>query len=383
MPGRPRSKVAESSDDDEAAPASSAPKSRNVKKEKEASSRARRASTRESAPVVAEMPDASIHLNPEFLPVHRLFLHCWLSIRFETEERAMRLFEHCCRKFDVEFAPEDFNDFVGIINTSLLPLGMTMASIRSPKEGDKGSRYWALINTSADESAQLATGLATNELTFFQRIISLIMNGRDDSFEIPTSYALRESSNAAVKPSLTKIAAEGVIGDLVTEGWLVNRDGQLSLSLRAQLELKEYLTEEFEDSVQKCSLCKEIAMTHCQSCNSANCPGRLHEYCAKVYFNSHSSVCPEAGCGAAWGGSGQRERPRRQERGNRSSPTSSSRQSQEKDDEEQEQEQEQQEEEEEEQEEEAEEDQGAPESSPPKKGRGIRRSSAASSKRKR
>ncbi|KAI9342042.1 hypothetical protein DFJ73DRAFT_532402 [Zopfochytrium polystomum] len=143
------------------------------------------------------------------------------------------------------------------------------------------------------------------------------MRSDDETYEISSTGALRESSS--VKPPLTKRAAEDLIHSFVRDGWLVNNAGYLSLSLRSVLELKSYLREEYDDQIRFCTLCKEIVTTHYQRCCLADCAGRLHLHCAKVYFESHPALCPVSSCHSPWRGESRRrliapERPIRPNR---------------------------------------------------------------------
>ncbi|KAI9341965.1 hypothetical protein BDR26DRAFT_859863 [Obelidium mucronatum] len=144
-----------------------------------------------------------------------------------------------------------------------------------------GVRSYALVNTNPDEVSQLSTQMNPNEIAFFKRLIYLIMTADDDVFQITTSDALRESKVAKLKATET----EALLDSIIQNGWLDLNNGWLSLSLRALMELKTYLREEYEDSVQYC-YCYE-------RCAIGACPGRLHKFCAGRYFGS---------CGSAWEG---------------------------------------------------------------------------------
>ncbi|KAJ3209307.1 Non-structural maintenance of chromosomes element 1 [Dinochytrium kinnereticum] len=173
--------------------------------------------------------DPSRFISPAFQKVHRLFLHCWLSIKFGTDEQALSLFKFCCNKHDVEYNKKDFPDFAAVINEVLFSLDMKFFSAISP---ENGSKYWALVNVHSDDSSQLATALSIQELAFFKRVIALIVNAESKQFQIRNIEALNESSK--VKPPVTKKNAEAVVEGLIRNQWL---NENLNVALRQNVQV--------------------------------------------------------------------------------------------------------------------------------------------------
>ncbi|KAJ3076827.1 hypothetical protein HDU98_011688 [Podochytrium sp. JEL0797] len=184
---------------------------------------------------------------------------------------------------------------VALLNEALAHVDLSLSSLAHPKTGEK---TFALVNTHSDDAAQLATTFSANEIAFVKRIIYKIMTTEDDVFSISTGDALRESSVAKVSVTET----ENLLDRIVDMGWLDITNGWISLSMRALMELKTYLREEFEDYVQYCSVCKEMVTTHYERCSDGACPGRLHKFCAGRYFGVNARKCPHEGCGANWEG---------------------------------------------------------------------------------
>ncbi|KAJ3412122.1 Non-structural maintenance of chromosomes element 1 [Chytridiales sp. JEL 0842] len=233
-------------------------------------------------------------------PVHRQFMHTWMSVRFDTYENATKLYNDCCTFHRRRFDADDFPEFVKELNEMLHFLDLSLKTCLSP---DTGVKHIGLINTNADEISQLATTLQPNELNFVKRLISLIVNEDDEVFETATSKALRISSE--VKPPITKKSAETLIASLVSTGWFNDINGYISLSMRALLELKTYLKDEFGELIVTCTACQEIVTTNYERCSVGECTGRLHKYCAqKIFTGANNKVCPAEGCGVQWRGEG-------------------------------------------------------------------------------
>ncbi|KAJ3405111.1 hypothetical protein CcCBS67573_g01087 [Chytriomyces confervae] len=244
----------------------------------------------------------------------RLFVHLLLAsdhLRKGASTDNMRaLHRHCCETAGVRCDPDQLSAFASSLNEHLALLDLELASIADP---DTGVLFWALVNTSADQVSQLATSRTANDIAFIKRLIQLIMTADDDVYQISMHDALRESKLG----KFTLAESEALIESLVDNGWFSkNENGWLTLGLRALMELKSYLRQEFEESVQFCSVCKEIITTHYERCGVASCPGRLHKNCARRLFAgsrrataggssttaSGERKCPHEGCGSVWEG---------------------------------------------------------------------------------
>ncbi|KAI8853032.1 Nse1 non-SMC component of SMC5-6 complex-domain-containing protein [Chytridium lagenaria] len=210
-------------------------------------------------------------VSENFQKAHRLFLHCWLSTKFGTHDDALSLFKYCCDKHDLEYDKAAFDDFVSVINESLFPIDMKLSSALSM---ETGRRHWALINLNSDDASQLATTFSVTELAFVKRVVALIVSAENFQFQ-------------QSKAALTKKNAEDIVDKLIQE-----KSGMLSLSLRSQMELKEYIRNEFDDNVYSCTLCKDTILSKFEKCTNSECDGRLH------------TKCPESDCGQAWESSG-------------------------------------------------------------------------------
>lgn len=73
------------------------------------------------------------------------------------------------------------------------------------------------------------------------------------------------------------------------------------LSIRARVELDDYLHSEYPNSTDKayeCTICAEIVMKGYQ-CGTDNCKTRMHEHCSRTWFiRSEDRKCPS--CKGEW-----------------------------------------------------------------------------------
>ncbi|PUU81248.1 Nse1 non-SMC component of SMC5-6 complex-domain-containing protein [Tuber borchii] len=222
------------------------------------------------------------------------------------------------------------------------------------------SKTFALINTTSDELAQLATTHNADEIAFFKRVLDAIFetnNTRDaEVLAVHDFAAVRLHKNpqqgGASQPTqgsasqsasgLTMVGAEAALGSFVDEGWLeCSKAGFYSLTSRALLELGPYLFQayntpadeydEHEDDgsstngiierIKTCHACREI-VTIGLRCTDKHCKLRLHTPCAEGTFRpNRAHECPH--CKKEWNGGlpvgEEADRGQRRPRGNRQS----------------------------------------------------------------
>ncbi|CAG8722183.1 4646_t:CDS:2 [Dentiscutata erythropus] len=233
---------------------------------------------------------------------HRLFVQASMSERFFTEAKAIDMYTKACSAnngscFSQEFdlpAPEEFQEFISTINQKLNLVDM---EFRRSHDEDDGNPVWALVNTNGDEIAKLATEYSPAEISYFKRLIELIVTADDDAFSASSIMALKEASK--IKTQLSKSAAEILLQRFVDDKWLVqSQSGKYSMSQRTILELQAYLKDEFEEYLIECTLCYDI-VTKGQRCDVLECKSRFHHHCARRFFSSQNEkVCPA--CKIAW-----------------------------------------------------------------------------------
>jgi hypothetical protein len=65
----------------------------------------------------------------------------------------------------------------------------------------------------------------------------------------------------------------------------------LILGIRASMELRTYLTDQFSDSLVECVICSDVVLAG-ERCTNELCSARMHTRCAEQWFRSHPPKCP-------------------------------------------------------------------------------------------
>ncbi|XXG98108.1 hypothetical protein Hte_004427 [Hypoxylon texense] len=251
-----------------------------------------------------------------------------------------------------EVTREDFNSYVSAASVAASPFDM---EIRSTTHQVTRERVYALVNTTSDPVTQLATLLSAEEIAFVRRVIDAMF----DKYNTPRMEMLcldgmqanklrtvpRNNNNSqdenedgngneesqqtvsglkGLKPS----EVEHVMQSMVDSGWFErSRAGFYSLSPRALMELRSWLTDAYNDNdndgevdvkmapptwqrVKFCEACREI-VTHGQRCAERDCLVRLHDGCVEAFWRSGArggNNSNRNGNGNANANGGERER---------------------------------------------------------------------------
>ncbi|CAH7668986.1 expressed protein [Phakopsora pachyrhizi] len=142
-----------------------------------------------------------------------------------------------------------------------------------------GKMWMALVNTRSDEMSKLGTELSMIEISLFKKLVDRIILAPNYRFCISTHDAIRLSSK--LDPPMRKSDSQYLLAVLVKKGWLsLSPTGFYTLSVRCQLELSSYLTENFNDEDQppSCVYCKDIVMRG-YKCEGSGCSMALHVIC--------------------------------------------------------------------------------------------------------
>jgi len=78
----------------------------------------------------------------------------------------------------------------------------------------------------------------------------------DDEMQASAMDILSQLSQ--LKPTLSKKEAERFVEKCVSEHWLTNENGKISLGVRSLMELSTYLKNEYEEQFIYCLFCKEM-----------------------------------------------------------------------------------------------------------------------------
>lgn len=74
------------------------------------------------------------------------------------------------------------------------------------------------MNAVSDEVSKIATEYKPEEIAFFRLLVEGIMTARHRSYSKTWTEALRISQDEKIFPSITKVAAEGLLKSLIAKG---------------------------------------------------------------------------------------------------------------------------------------------------------------------
>ncbi|BFZ61207.1 hypothetical protein YB2330_002266 [Saitoella coloradoensis] len=279
----------------------------------------------------------------EYGIVHHAFLQAMMARRAVPLPEAVEVLKAIQTQALGDHRPGDepyvdegtVDDFIAIINDGISDLEL---EIRKTVHQKDGVPVWALVNTTSDEIAKVATNHNASEIAFFRLLLNDIFIHKNtpqaEVMAVSSIDALRHGRHEDVK--LTQQMTERVLEKFVEEGWLECSDeAYYTLSPRTLLELQTYLQQEYngdedEDGnaivrIKSCRACKDI-ITHGQRCSNMRCECRFHDFCATRFFTgSRQTKCPI--CKTEWTGDayvgersavrGQGDRGRRRSRQHR------------------------------------------------------------------
>ncbi|MES1903196.1 MAG: Non-structural maintenance of chromosomes element 1, partial [Paramarteilia canceri] len=153
-------------------------------------------------------------------------------------------------------------------------------SIRKVVSELDNSQYYVLINIESQSPGGIlfSCGEFTEpEKEFFNLLISEIINGCNDQFQLPMMDALNLTSEMKLK--LTKNDANNAIEQLIQDKWLYENDGSIYIGPRTSAEFGDQIANKISTTTLKvCKVCKNLSLfvvfsffnsqgRKCDSCN--------------------------------------------------------------------------------------------------------------------
>ncbi len=225
-----------------------------------------------------------------------------------------------------QVAQEDFESYISAASAAISAFDL---EIRSMMHQVKKERVYAIVNTTSDPMAQMATLHSAEEIAFVKRVIdgmfekynsrrmeAICLDGMQANKlrTVPRTIEendLEDGGNQTQTQTLKGLKsseAEAMMSNMVDEGWFErSREGLYSLTPRALMELRSWLVDSYNDPdaedgewqrVKFCEACKEI-VTVGQRCPSVDCNVRLHDICQDAFWRTRRErKCPK--CKQEW-----------------------------------------------------------------------------------
>lgn len=162
---------------------------------------------------------------------------------------------------------EEIRDLVRSLNDLLKPAQL---GIKSRLCEDNNEEYFALINMIESEAAKHTSEFSPAEFELFKWVLKEIVSSESGS--VSSIDCINQSSYIQ---KLTKTDAQKALDKFLASQWLNEREGEVSLTVRALLEL-EPLLKKLDEDLQNCKICNKLAV---KKVACPDCGAKFHRYC--------------------------------------------------------------------------------------------------------
>ncbi|KAF7721920.1 Non-structural maintenance of chromosomes element 1 [Apophysomyces ossiformis] len=194
--------------------------------------------------------------------------------------------------------------FVSHINQALIEFDMILKFAHNERDGQV---MIGLINLSEDIASREATQYSSNDINHIKKLVIFVrdllsLTHNRPSLQINLILQSDEFSIRAIKAfqelRLSARKVEALLEQLVIDQWFIFLNGQYALGMRALMELGEYLSSHYSETIKSCHVCSEMVTTG-ERCQNKTCEVHFHRHCATSYFRSSGIThCPA--CKLVW-----------------------------------------------------------------------------------
>lgn len=196
-----------------------------------------------------------------------------MSHRIVTEERSKAMFKAATEACRVQHTAGGYVECIKKVNNALTVVNL---EIRRMIDEQTEKHMLAIVNTKADEIAELATQFTPHEIEFIKSLIENIFTAPRRAYCISSTVAI--SLGKDMDPELSSTKADILCKKLVSQGWITKDAGFYFLSPRSLLELQSYLRGYYGEYMHTCHACKDI-VTRGMACSTEDCDLYAHHYC--------------------------------------------------------------------------------------------------------
>ncbi|XP_068623883.1 non-structural maintenance of chromosomes element 1 homolog [Battus philenor] len=133
------------------------------------------------------------------------------------------------------------------------------------------------VSLGHDEATKSQNSFSATELEYFRMLIEQIMT--TETRQITGIYAINLVST---KSSFTKTDAQKLLNVWCRMHYLDKDENNYALGVRAIYEFEGYLRQNMPDTIEECSLCKQIVF---RGCNCPACGLAIHTQCLNKYLD--------------------------------------------------------------------------------------------------
>ncbi|XP_052739827.1 uncharacterized protein LOC112042970 [Bicyclus anynana] len=209
--------------------------------------------------------------------MHRFFLRTVASQGILSVSKAQDVLN---KSFPEQFKTT-IGDLIQEVNKKIKPFDQKIKIVYNDETSEENLVF---LFIASDDAAKSQTIFSPQELEFFRKIMEEIMT--TENRQIDSNYALNLVNNL----KLTKTEAQKLLKMWCTMYYLVEKNTNYALGLRAIHEFEGYMLENMPDIIQKCCLCKDIVY---QGYNCPFCDKAVHTRCLNAYGRAKWPCCKE------------------------------------------------------------------------------------------
>lgn len=164
-----------------------------------------------------------------------------------------------------------------------------------------GTNYYALVNQTEHPLNKLSPYYTPAQLELYKKVVEEVVTSETGT--VSSLQVLNFEFGDQVK--FSRKEREETVAKMVHDKWLLDLDGEISLSARSINELEIYIKEVHKDDAVICPACN-VLIIRGQRCAKDDCTVRVHKHCAKKIFKAGTQrKCPT--CKTPWNVSAEDE----------------------------------------------------------------------------
>lgn len=193
-------------------------------------------------------------------------------------------------QIDTDFASY-ISGVIGSINKNIEPYNIQIKKCICEV---RGTNFYALVNLTEHPVNLLSPYFSPPQLELYKKVIEEVVRSENGTISSLTILNFDFPENV----KFSRKEREEAIGKMVDDKWLVEEEGEVSLSARSIYEMEVYIKEVHKEDIRICPPCNSLIIRG-QQCENEDCGVRIHNHCAKKFFKPGvQRKCPK--CKADW-----------------------------------------------------------------------------------
>jgi len=229
---------------------------------------------------------------PSLEVAHKEFLQAIMSYGIMPGKTVKAVINDIMRRHGIQ---SDFASYmtsvVAAINSTLEPYDMQIKKCLCEVNA---TNFYALVNQTEHPINKLSPYYTPAQLELFKKVVEEVVTSETGT--VSSLQVLNFEFGDAVK--FSRKEREETLTKMTEDNWLLDHDGEISLSARSIIELEIYIKEVHKEDAVVCPACN-VLIIRGQRCAKANCTVRVHKHCAKKIFKTGTQrKCPN--CKTPW-----------------------------------------------------------------------------------